>query len=1476
MPKINRIRIINFSYNNDTREIPDETFRFYDGENALLNLSNGGGKTVLIQLFMQPILPDLKLQKRKMTDYFRRNSAPAYVLIEWLLDNPSVKDYLMMGIAIAPGNSANMEESNKIHYFTFASHYQRACEFDLQAVPFVRMDGERQVLLSFERARESVKKVVGSHREMFYFGREDVGEYRKLLGQFGISQEEWKNIIARMNNDEGGITQLFDKCGTSDSVLNEWIIKNIEKSQLAGQTEDTGIQELLAGLVSDTIKNQEYIRAQKIIQEYLGEQKALETDMDELCRALDTRTQIQNKLNGMYQALGIRARNAGADREEVNFRQEELFAELRHIDQEEASETYRQFQEDFLEALEQVRILQAEGESLREQLARCRREKNCQEGAGIMEEIRRLRGKISALKQEMEREQGDKSLEKRLKDLAYSLKLQSKQRQRALETEAKDLQKEIDELSALCGELREKEDADKAKWGNLKVKAGALRSRVQQFEKEQERVFERLGFALTRNVLEQLDTQETEKYKKLLEKNVKESGKKFCQCTEQEAGIREQRKELAQKVTEQSRSLYDLEQELAEVRREQSVFLDGKAQCEAYLDKYGVEKPLLYEPEALRRIFEEKMDLQKAWTYQARSEHRQIGDMISGIRNHCVYLPETLLAAVQEQDISFQTGEAYLQNLPEENRKQQLLRNPMLPFGLILEKKDLGKLDHISFGECYLRQIIPVFTYEQLGNELVQEKQRVILGEQAEFIAVYEEQIFSDVQREEYLQRLEMQREDLEKLMKNRGEEEQQLYQAKIRLESFHYKKGTKEEFEKQILQGKQKLAKMTTEKERLDIKATSLEEEQERLAEMLPKFREMLADAKEKAECYEKFLEADVQYQIDFKAYTVTMEELQKLDKSAVECKRQLEACREKENQLREQCIRMENLCRRAKETVAVYAEAEEAEVLDEAFEKMEQEYRTLTEEREKNQAALQREMEEARRELGRQEEKTEELEVSREEYEQLAYRPERERELKKDIRELEAKKEESDKNYRETGIRAAKIETDRNHAKSRLKELGLEQPLDDAEICQDYERRRKNLRFESDKLRERAEELKRLREDCESLQKRIRDVVPAAAGTDVHLKLEEDMEKQFLDMKEEYRQARRSAEQKKRNCSKRYLDIRDRYRGKNQCVEDILESLSSMPLEDVDLSYDTIYFYLEEFMLKRENLERLLDYYSTQLETISRTRNQIVDQCVSYGTGIYEEIKAIVSKSRIRLSQKSRPVQMLKIDVPRELDNKVRERMDEYINRCLEIMVSLNKKEDASGNEKKIREKLSVLTSGRELLNQVTGTNKIPVFVYKIDLNEKNSGLKRWEDAMDQNSGGEKFVVFFTLVSTLISYVREVTRRNAGGDAMLESKVLIMDNPFAKTSSEHLLKAVMDIAKTFKIQLICLSDLSQSSITNRFSLFYQLSIRKRMYSQKEVVKTGPVQINQPGISENERLEHMELYETGKQGELWELMGEL
>lgn len=62
MPRISKVRIVNFTYNDGNRLIADELFNFtnIEGNNALnvlINLANGGGKSVLVQLMMQPILP---------------------------------------------------------------------------------------------------------------------------------------------------------------------------------------------------------------------------------------------------------------------------------------------------------------------------------------------------------------------------------------------------------------------------------------------------------------------------------------------------------------------------------------------------------------------------------------------------------------------------------------------------------------------------------------------------------------------------------------------------------------------------------------------------------------------------------------------------------------------------------------------------------------------------------------------------------------------------------------------------------------------------------------------------------------------------------------------------------------------------------------------------------------------------------------------------------------------------------------------------------------------------------------------------------------------------------------------------------------------------------------------------------------------------------------------------------------------------
>ena len=78
MPQINKIRIVNFNYNDGNRFIPDELYDLSSdkGEalNSLFNLNNGGGKTVLVQLMMQPVHPRAMAGGRHIEDYFGRQN----------------------------------------------------------------------------------------------------------------------------------------------------------------------------------------------------------------------------------------------------------------------------------------------------------------------------------------------------------------------------------------------------------------------------------------------------------------------------------------------------------------------------------------------------------------------------------------------------------------------------------------------------------------------------------------------------------------------------------------------------------------------------------------------------------------------------------------------------------------------------------------------------------------------------------------------------------------------------------------------------------------------------------------------------------------------------------------------------------------------------------------------------------------------------------------------------------------------------------------------------------------------------------------------------------------------------------------------------------------------------------------------------------------------------------------------------------
>lgn len=79
MSKINAIRLINLNYNNDSIRIADETFRM-NGENTLLSLRNGGGKTVLVQMMTAPFVHKRyrDTKDRPFESYFQTNNRHSF------------------------------------------------------------------------------------------------------------------------------------------------------------------------------------------------------------------------------------------------------------------------------------------------------------------------------------------------------------------------------------------------------------------------------------------------------------------------------------------------------------------------------------------------------------------------------------------------------------------------------------------------------------------------------------------------------------------------------------------------------------------------------------------------------------------------------------------------------------------------------------------------------------------------------------------------------------------------------------------------------------------------------------------------------------------------------------------------------------------------------------------------------------------------------------------------------------------------------------------------------------------------------------------------------------------------------------------------------------------------------------------------------------------------------------------------------
>ena len=153
MSKINAIRLINLNYNNDSIRIADETFRM-NGENTLLSLRNGGGKTVLVQMMTAPFVHKRyrDTKDRPFESYFQTNK-PTFILVEWELD--AKEGYVLTGMMVRKNqNVSELQNPEKLEIIQFISYYRENCERDLYHFPVIDKKEDHMTLKGFVQCKK--------------------------------------------------------------------------------------------------------------------------------------------------------------------------------------------------------------------------------------------------------------------------------------------------------------------------------------------------------------------------------------------------------------------------------------------------------------------------------------------------------------------------------------------------------------------------------------------------------------------------------------------------------------------------------------------------------------------------------------------------------------------------------------------------------------------------------------------------------------------------------------------------------------------------------------------------------------------------------------------------------------------------------------------------------------------------------------------------------------------------------------------------------------------------------------------------------------------------------------------------------------------------------------------------------------------------------------------------------------------------
>ena len=1452
MPNINRIRIVNFSYNHDSRHIVDETFNFHGGQDALLNLSNGGGKSVLVQLFLQVIVPGAKIQGRNIASFFRRKSQPAYIMIEWKLDGGG--GYLLTGIGITSAEAVEGEGAKpRVSYFTFTSKYNAANPYDIMNIPVVtRNEG----VLELKPFREARRILADKERKdpylVGYYPDDDRNVYTRRLAEFGISQDEWRNVITRINDSENGLEDLFQKYRSSSQLLDDWIIKTVEKVIFKSGSQQQQLEEMLHRLVQEVIENERFIIEKQLFTGFLDRFQSILSELEILLKNLEEQKGLGAKLAALQLYLGQKIKEQQEQQQANEQAIESARVEEQRVNLEERSHQYQIRLQEHQEAVVKLTAAENDFSEIEDQLNQAKWQDKLMEAARLAKELSQINAQLSGVTEKLAMAREDYDKDEQAGRLEYTLKMRYKELLEAFDVELSTLQaRQAEQQEMLSKDKKALGDLETEK-SSLEADKGRLEERANSLQQQEKRVQKRLGRQWIRNLLGELDAGEMDQIQNSLQQScnqlLTEQEKRLLEkaaLTRQQQDMDRQWKEIQAARAENHRILIDYERERAE-------YLKKQEEIHEIFKRYEFDTSRIFDREGMSLLFTRHINEIKNKEEAAVRTRNDISEALASIANGHLHSSPEMAAALAELDIQYDTGESYLSNQTWEIRQAMLAANPILPYAFILPKSDMDRIAETGLN-MVMRRIIPLMAYEDLALMVDNQSRIARPREEIALACLYEGRVFDNEKMPKLLEEMEEKRQAAIEECDHYSEAHRlavmhyDCYQRFDYTDDYYYQLGKSiKAAQTKDLDFDQQLKTIEEARNSAVDRQDQLEQEARNLALQLPPAQTAL-------EAFQEFMDREHDYQSCRSRLNQIKQQIAGLNEKKETLNQSLEKLQIDITAGKSRLSVCDNQKQIAQQKYLLYQDAPEAQALDGNIAELEQRLNAIKGEYNQEIEQLEQRRSQLTGDYKKNLKQLDKLGLSEEDYSSTLYDETEADAIHEQIINLESvlkgKQKEKDAVSRTEAAAAAAL----SNALDEVKRLGFEEPLPPQEIRGDFEGRRIRLGKQIQELEEGNQHLSRQISRCLRTRENIEQAIDLSTiEAEKDFAAEEDFMGQAACLEREYRNLQNENGRHINQIRNLYADAKIDYRDKNSNLDNIFKGLD--PLWDkAQAEYDDFFYLFERMSLQGEKLADLIAVNEAQLANLERNKQDMVQQSFLQGRQMLEEIDLISENSKVRLAGRSRPVQMLKIDLQLDNHEAARLRVAQYIDECIHRVREKTRQENRSDE---LRKTIARLMSSRELLNVYLGNSHIPVQVFKIDLNMHNSRLKIWEDAVRENSGGEKFVIFFSLLSALMSYTRARSMEALGADPDTATRVLIMDNPFGPISSEHLLKPMFEIAKRHRTQLICLSDLKQNSIMNCFNLIYMLKVRTSAIGGAEYLKFEEYVRDEQALPRDEKLE--------------------